>query len=91
MTGKTNAISNVIDDQSQNITLKIWSNTGGFFQKIFPTHQTTFAYVKYLAIQFLFQNNHLNEIDNYKLISIESKKTIDEQKTLDQERVKDGG
>jgi hypothetical protein len=33
----------------------------------------------------------LDEIENYKLISIESKRTIDEQKTLREEKVKDGG
>ena len=32
-----------------------------------------------------------NDIDNYKLISIESRRTIDEKKKLNEERVKDGG
>lgn len=37
--------------------------------------------------------NHisLDEIDNYKLISIASKRTVDEEKTLGQQKVKDGG
>jgi len=91
MTEKTNAISDTINDQSQHITLKIWSNTGAIFQNRFSMNQTTFAHVKYLAIQFLLKNIHLDEVENYRLISIESKRTIDEQKTLSQERVKDGG
>lgn len=32
-----------------------------------------------------------NEIENYKLISIESRRTVDEKKKLNEERVKDGG
>jgi hypothetical protein len=80
------------NDQSQTITLRICSSkTGGIFQGIFPVHQTTFARVKYLATQFLFKKIQLDEIENYKLISIESKRTIDEQKTLREEKVKDGG
>lgn len=89
MTGKT--IFNIFDHQSENITLKIWSNTGEIFQNLFSIDRTTFAHVKYLAIQVLFQNSHSIEIDNYKLISIKSKKILNEQKTLREEKVKDGG
>jgi hypothetical protein len=32
-----------------------------------------------------------NDVDNYKLISMESKRTVDDKKTLNDERVKDGG
>ncbi|CAF1029510.1 unnamed protein product [Rotaria sordida] len=104
MAEATSAIFDVRDDQSKNIMLIIWSKTGAIFQDTFPAENTTFAYVKYLAIQFLLKNNNsnlskydcsmrsiqLNEMDNYKLISIETKKIIDEQKTLSQEDVKDG-
>lgn len=89
MTGKTKAIcKDIVDCQSENITLKIWSKTGESFQRIFPIDRTTFAYVKYLAIQVLVNEN---EIENYKLISIKTRKTIDEKKTLEEENVIDGG
>lgn len=87
-----NKMTQKANDQSENITLRICSSkTGGIFQEIFPVHQTTFARIKYLATQFLFKKIQLDEIENYKLISIESKRTIDEQKTLREEKVKDGG
>jgi hypothetical protein len=90
MTQETNAMVDMTNDQSPNITLRICEKTGGIFQEIFPIYQTTFARVKYLAIQFLFKKNPLEEIENYKLISIGSKRTIDEKKTLREERVKNG-
>ena len=105
MTGTTDVIFDVSADQVQSVTLKIWSKTGGIFQEIFPIDRTTFAHVKYLAVQYFLRNSSnklvrfyrsmisisLDEVENYKLISIESKKSIDEQKTLGQEKVQNGG
>jgi hypothetical protein len=42
MTEKTDAISDIIHDQSQ-------------FQEIFPIHQTKFAHVKYKAMQLFIK------------------------------------
>ena len=93
MTGTISAMFDVSDDRSQQVTIRIWSKTGAIFQEIFPIDQTTFAHVKRLAMQFLVNNTNrsLKEIHNYKLVSIETRKTIDEEKTLSQEKVKDGG
>ncbi|CAF3367427.1 unnamed protein product [Rotaria sp. Silwood1] len=104
MTETASAIFDVCNDQSKNVMLKIWSKSGAMFQDIFSIENTTFAYVKCLAMKFLLKSNsnnlstydysirtiRTNEMDNYKLISIETKKIIDEQKTLSQEDVKDG-
>jgi hypothetical protein len=106
MRGATRSIPTRLDDHAQHITLKIWSKTGSNFEDIFAINRTTFADVKCSAIQHLLTNNNnvsnsrrrsntnampLEEIDNYKLISIESKRTVNEQKTLGEERAKDGG
>lgn len=91
MTGKTNILTDVMNDQSSNINLKIWSKTGDIFQENFPIYQTKFSHVKYLAMKYLFEENYFDEMDNYKLISIGSKRVIDEDKTLSEERVKNGG
>jgi len=91
MTGKTNILTDVMNDQCSSISVKIWSRTGDVFQEHFPLHQTKFSHVKYLAMKYLFQENYFDEMDNYKLISIDSKRVIDESKTLSDERVKNGG
>ncbi|CAF3995456.1 unnamed protein product [Rotaria sp. Silwood2] len=104
MTETASAIFDIRDNQSKHVMLKIWSKTGAMFQDIFPVENTTFAYVKYLAKGFLLRNSNghlssydhsmrdmrMNEMDNYILISIETRKIMDEQKTLGQECVKDG-
>ncbi len=80
----------VISNQSKCVTLKIWSNNGALFQESFSIDDTTFAHVKYLAMKFLLKNI-LDQEYNYKLISIKSRRTIDEQKTLAEEGVNHGG
>lgn len=91
MTGKTNILTDVMNDQSSNVYLKIWSNSGDIFQENFPIYQTKFSHVKYSAMKCLFKENYFDEMDNYKLISIDSKRVIDEEKTLSEERVQNGG
>ena len=91
MTEKAKAIGELTYDQAANITVRICSKTGAIFQEIFPVNQTTFAYVKYLAVEFFWRKTPTDETENYKLISIESKRTMNEQRTLREEKVKDGG
>jgi hypothetical protein len=89
----TGTISAMFDNEEQYVTLNIWAKNGAIFQERFQIEQTTFARVKYLAMRVLLTNYSwtIDEADNYKLISIETKRIIDEEKTLGQERVKDGG
>ncbi|CAF1604777.1 unnamed protein product [Adineta ricciae] len=105
------ATSSLFNDHLHHVTLKIWFKTGLMYEEVFSIDKTTFADVKYSAVQqFLMKNvsslnyrrssfstiagnrNHisLDEIDNYKLISISSKRSVDEEKTLGQLKVKDG-
>lgn len=94
------------DPRSHRIQLKIWLNTGENFEESFTSQGTTFADVKLFAIQqshyrtscptaeassqnpFSSDND---QIDQYKLISIESKRAVEEEKKLSESNVKDGG
>ena len=92
-----------LEDYSPLVNLKIWSKTGSMFEEIFSTDRTTFADVKNSALRhFTGKSTYprhrtslsslpVDDLDRYKLISIELKRTIDEKKKLSEERVKDGG
>ena len=88
----TGTISAMFSNGEQHVILKIWAKNGANFQERFQIEQTTFARVKYLAMRVLLSNYSwaVDEAENYKLISIETKRMIDEEKTLSQEEVKDG-
>jgi hypothetical protein len=89
----TGTISAMFSNGDQHVILKIWAKNGAIFQERFQIEQTTFARVKYLAMRVLLTSYSwaVDEAENYKLISIETKRMIDEEKTLSQEEVKDGG
>lgn len=106
MTETTSEIFEISSDQSKNVRLTIWSQTGAIFQEKFPVQKTTFAHVKHLAMQVLLRDNDdsnlsiddnsichipLNKLDSYELISIQTRRAVEDQHTLSQEKVNDEG
>lgn len=91
MTEKLKAIFNIRNEQSPTITVRICSTTGDVFQETFSNNQLTIGQMKFIAMKSLLDQSQMEKKENYKLISMDTKRTMDEQKTLKEEKVKDGG
>ena len=105
MRGATSATFTGLDDYSSAVNLKVWARTGSIFEEVFSTDRTTFADVKNSALRHFSGKSSYprspltsqrtsvtsDDLDCYKLVSVEWKRTIDEKKRLSEERVKDGG
>lgn len=92
MTEKFKAIFNIRNnEQSPTITVRICSSTGETREETFANNQMTIGQMKFMAMKSLLDPTQMEKKENYKLISMNSKRTMDEQKTLKEEQVKDGG
>ena len=91
MTEKLKAIFNIRNEHSLAITVRICSTTGEVCQETFPNNQITIGQMKFIAMKSLLDQSQMEKKENYKLISMDTKRTMDDQKTLKEEKVKDGG
>lgn len=89
MRGATNVPS--FAQRSARLHLTIWLKSGEQFAEAFDLQTTTFADVKRFAIEKQREQPPTDEPNEHKLISLGSRRIVDENKNLSELNVRDGG